>query len=243
MSKRLLVIKERSHRLSAEARRAAIVKAVRRVFAEKGFHGTTTKELARAAGVSEALLFKHFPTKEALYEGMQAAWVNELHRARMARFDALEPCTLTLVIVVYDMVSDFVGQANQKNEEASLQNRLMFFSLMSDGEFARFVLRGMPKKGRDMIRACYRAAVEAGEAYDGPMIPDLAMFFGFSLAAVLKIHLQHEEPIMLPHDMPREKLVNQVVWFILRGIGIKDEAIIRYYKPEALRLLSEPSAK
>ena len=44
-------------KLSGEERRAAIIKAVRRLFAEKGFHGTTTRELAEAAGVSEALLF------------------------------------------------------------------------------------------------------------------------------------------------------------------------------------------
>ena len=42
-------------RLSAEARKEAIVEAVQDVFAEKGFDGTTTRELAKAAGVSEAL--------------------------------------------------------------------------------------------------------------------------------------------------------------------------------------------
>ena len=36
-------------RLNSEERRAAIIKAVRRVFAEKGFDGTTTRELAEAA--------------------------------------------------------------------------------------------------------------------------------------------------------------------------------------------------
>jgi AcrR family transcriptional regulator len=40
-------------RLSSEERRAAIVRAVRTAFAEKGFHGTTTRELAEAAGVSD----------------------------------------------------------------------------------------------------------------------------------------------------------------------------------------------
>src|SRR5262249_24495750 len=34
--------------------------------AERGFHGTRTRELAKRAGVSEALVFRHFPTKEAL---------------------------------------------------------------------------------------------------------------------------------------------------------------------------------
>ncbi|MGZ8496912.1 MAG: TetR/AcrR family transcriptional regulator, partial [Candidatus Binatia bacterium] len=44
-------------RLTAEARREAIVAAVQDIFAEKGFDGTTIKELAHAAGVSEALLY------------------------------------------------------------------------------------------------------------------------------------------------------------------------------------------
>ena len=39
-------------KLSGDERRAAIIKSVRRVFAEKGFHGTTTRALADAAGVS-----------------------------------------------------------------------------------------------------------------------------------------------------------------------------------------------
>jgi len=42
------------------------------LFAKKGFNGTTTKEIAQAAGISEALVFKHFPTKRALYAAILA---------------------------------------------------------------------------------------------------------------------------------------------------------------------------
>ena len=38
-----------------------------KIFAEKGFRGTTTREIARHLGISEALMFKYFPSKEALY--------------------------------------------------------------------------------------------------------------------------------------------------------------------------------
>lgn len=38
-----------------------------RLFSERGFRGTTTKEIAQAAGVSEAIIFRHFTTKEELY--------------------------------------------------------------------------------------------------------------------------------------------------------------------------------
>lgn len=53
-------------RLHAPDRRSQILTAAMEVFAEHGFHGTPTRELARRAGVSEALVFQHFPTKEAL---------------------------------------------------------------------------------------------------------------------------------------------------------------------------------
>src|SRR5262245_26654255 len=53
-------------RLPASDRRTQILAAALEVFAEQGFHGTRTRELAQRAGVSEALVFRHFPTKEAL---------------------------------------------------------------------------------------------------------------------------------------------------------------------------------
>src|SRR5947209_4736439 len=96
-------------KLSAEERRAAIVKAVRRVFADKGFHGTTTRELAEAAGVSEALLFKHFPNKEALYTAMQLSCCTEQNAGRIERIKALQPGTSTLVLMVHLMVSRIIG--------------------------------------------------------------------------------------------------------------------------------------
>ena len=58
-------------RLTAEERKQSIAQVVMSLFAEKGFSGATTKELAKAAGVSEALLYRYFPSKEALYSEIQ----------------------------------------------------------------------------------------------------------------------------------------------------------------------------
>ena len=59
-------------RTSALERQAGIISAATALFAAKGFNGTTTKEIARTAGISEALVFKHFPTKRALYAAILA---------------------------------------------------------------------------------------------------------------------------------------------------------------------------
>jgi len=54
-------------RMRAETRRNQIVAVAAEMFATRGFSGTTTKEIADGAGVSEAIIFRHFESKEKLY--------------------------------------------------------------------------------------------------------------------------------------------------------------------------------
>jgi AcrR family transcriptional regulator len=53
--------------MAGEERRSQILAVAVSLFSNKGFSGTTTKEIAHAAGVSEAMVFRHFATKEELY--------------------------------------------------------------------------------------------------------------------------------------------------------------------------------
>ena len=55
-------------RLTPEARREQIIQAALAVFIEKGFSGTTTAELAKAAGISEVTLFRHFSSKQEIFQ-------------------------------------------------------------------------------------------------------------------------------------------------------------------------------
>jgi TetR/AcrR family transcriptional regulator len=59
-------------RIPATARKASIIRSAAAIFGEKGFNGTKTREIAARAGVSEALIFKHFPSKEDLYAAILA---------------------------------------------------------------------------------------------------------------------------------------------------------------------------
>jgi AcrR family transcriptional regulator len=54
-------------RMKSEERRADILRTAIHLFAGKGFRGTTTRELAAAAGVTEPVLYQHFPSKKDLY--------------------------------------------------------------------------------------------------------------------------------------------------------------------------------
>lgn len=57
-------------RLSAEDRKLQILRVAVRLFSQKGFGGTTTKEIAQAAGISEAMVFRHYATKQELYRAI-----------------------------------------------------------------------------------------------------------------------------------------------------------------------------
>jgi AcrR family transcriptional regulator len=224
-------------KLSSEERRAAIVKAVRRAFAEKGFHGTTTRELARAAGVSEALLFKHFPNKEALYTAMQLSCCNEADHGRIERINALEPSASTLVLLVHFLVSRIIGGCAPDGDEQAIQNRLMLRSLAEDGEFARLLLRRLAAGWIPKVEKCVKAAVAAGEAVTGPVSPSLRGWFTHHLAAMIMLHLLPATPVV-DYGVPNDRLAEQAVWFTLRGMGLTDEAIKRYYNPKALALFT-----
>jgi AcrR family transcriptional regulator len=57
-------------RMSGDERRSQILQVAIKLFSQTGFSGTTTKEIARAAGVSEAMVFRHFATKSELYHAI-----------------------------------------------------------------------------------------------------------------------------------------------------------------------------
>jgi AcrR family transcriptional regulator len=63
---------EKRERLSGEERKAQIIDSALTLFAKKGFAGTTTKEIANAADISETLIFQHFRTKEDLIKAALA---------------------------------------------------------------------------------------------------------------------------------------------------------------------------
>ena len=54
-------------RFSAANRRQQIMDVALQLFARRGFQGTTTRQIAERARVNEAIIFRHFPTKEDLY--------------------------------------------------------------------------------------------------------------------------------------------------------------------------------
>jgi AcrR family transcriptional regulator len=211
-------------RLDSEERRKAIIDAALPLFARKGFAATTTKELAEAAGVSEALIFKHFPSKAALYgEILHAGCVGD---PVLEQLKALEPSTATLVDIVWGLARHFLVEL-QADPAARTRQRLMVASYLEDGEFARL----MHEWVRDVIMPIYRASIEAaaaaGDLVSSPLSPEDGFWLGKHMVSMMSM-VRMPGRSTVPDEPDRETLVRHASWFILRGLGLKDEAIRRH---------------
>ena len=225
-----------SSRLSSGERREAIVKAVRGVFAEKGFDGTTTRELAKAANVSEALLYKHFPSKESLYAAMLDACVKGAAFIEFRRILALEPSASTVVIMTHFVIARFV-QARSGDPEKSALDRLAVRSLLEDGQFVRVAHRKFTDAWVAKFAACLKAAAKSGELQENPIRRDLRAWFVHHIAFALMLHLHPKIPAV-NYKLSREMLIEQAVRFALYGVGLTEKSIRHHYNPKAFSLLA-----
>src|SRR5437762_12312386 len=118
-------------RMTSDLRRQLILGAARRCFARNGFAGTTTKSVAAAAAISEALVFKHFPSKAALY----AEILTEECEADPALTHLLgqEPSTATLVELVKRVLGPFLQVSDVLAAHAAQRVRLMRCIQRTDG--------------------------------------------------------------------------------------------------------------
>src|SRR5947209_375494 len=123
-------------RLDSDERRSAIVEAAVPLFAQKGFAGTTTREIAEAAGISEALVFRHFPSKQMLY-GEILRWVGCQGDPALERLAVLPASTATLVFMVRFMVRRFVLGSEAERADLAPRLRLVLNSCVDDGGYAR----------------------------------------------------------------------------------------------------------
>ena len=151
-----------SSRLSFNERRQAIIESVKDVFAKAGFDGTTSRELAKAAGISEALLYKYFPTKLSLYNAMLSASVETADWLVSNHGEALKPSTATLIMMVDSLVSQVVESRSVYLHDTVL-GRLAVRSLLEDGAFVRALLQMFANNWVAVFEKSLEGAVASGD--------------------------------------------------------------------------------
>lgn len=111
-----------SARMAGDERKLQILRVAVSLFSQRGFRGTTTKEIAQGAGVSEAMVFRHFANKEELY--------NAILDHKACSGDAVDP-------------ERMVADALKKKDDRAVFEGLAFGALEHherDPEFQRLLL-------------------------------------------------------------------------------------------------------
>ena len=216
-----------SSRLPFNERRQAIIEAVKNVFATKGFDGTTSRELAKAAGISEALLYKYFPTKLSLYNAMLSASVETADWLVSNHLEALKPSTATLITMVDSLVSHVLESRSVYVHDGVL-GRLAVRSLLDDGAFVRALLKPFTNNWGAVFEKSLKGAAASGDLRECPADPNLSAWFVYHIAFGLMLHF-FPDTAAIDYNVPKHTLIHDAVCFALRGIGLKEELIKRHY--------------
>jgi AcrR family transcriptional regulator len=214
--------------MTSDLRRQLILSAAKRCFARHGFAGTTTKSVAAAASISEGLLFKHFPSKSALYAEILAEECEAdpaLHRLL-----GLEPSTETLVVLIRQMVRHFQQVADTPDQQEAQRLRLMITSHLDDGEFARLIYQKIGNLIGPVFTSSLERAVEAGDASRIGCEP--LNLFWFAHHTVLMATLARLPSVPCLSYANAADLERQVCEFILRGIGLNETAVASHLDRE-----------
>lgn len=219
---------KRSSRLDAAVRKDAILKAATPVFARLGREGATTKDLAKAAGVSEALLYKHFSGKEELYAALESHCI-EANAIGVRHLHTMAPSTEALVkgvAILMQAVFPGIGEP-QAHEDTK---RLITASLLSDGRFAKAFLDCHVGPWINSFELSLKAAIASGDIEEDIGVGRAELWFVHHLANTLHL-IALPEVEVVDYAMPRDALIESAVRFVLRGLGLSSAAIRKYYDP------------
>jgi AcrR family transcriptional regulator len=138
------------------SKRQDIIKAAIEVFARNGFRGTTTRDLAAHAEVNEAIIFRHFNTKQELY---RAILEQKLTQGQDARCEDVQQLVQSGNDV--EFFENFGHQFLERHEEDSTFMRLLMFSALEGHELSEMFLSSVA--GRDPLAAYIQRRMDDGE--------------------------------------------------------------------------------
>jgi AcrR family transcriptional regulator len=196
------------HRVSGEERRRLIIESAAKLFSQHGFRGTTTREIARAVGVSEATLFKHFATKEDLYSAIieaktQAQQVlGVVAPLAEARDDAA---------FLRRLATEMIGRTQS---DPTLM-RLLFFSALEGHALAELFFRRRVQSIDDFLGRYIAERVAAGAFRPVDPLQTAWNFIGMVTFHVLLHELFGQKP---PPHLTRERAVEEMVATFLQGV-------------------------
>ena len=209
-------------RRSGDEVRSRLLAAGRDVFAERGYVGASTKEMARRAEVGEVLLFRHFGNKAGLFneavltpfEKFVDQWVRRWARHGL-RGESIEEIAADYVELLYRFFED-----NRQLVTALLSARAHHATTAARLEVLFSRLETTVREG----------TAEYGLPAGDPVLT-VRLTFGMVLSAVV-----HAE-LLFPagEAQSRERIVNEVARFLLHGVAHLPDAATQHRPVSAQR--------
>lgn len=191
-----------THKSSARERQASIIATAASLFAQKGFNGTTTREIAKTAGISEALLFRYFPTKRALYAAILAEKV-QLSQLMMTIEEAADKRD---DVRVFTLIASF--RIHRGTDPTLL--RLLLFSALEGHELSDMFFRN-----RHRVFYDYLAGYIARRTREGAFRKVDPLLAAQSFIGMIVYHrLLHEIFKVPPHCSPEDAVAGYVGVFL-----------------------------
>lgn len=216
----------KSGRLSQKERREDILQRSIFIFSKKGFSSTTTKEIAKGLGLSEALLFKHFRTKDQLIreiEDQVQIQMDQIFLNILRRPASAETLAFAIAFNLF-VLSDGLGFSKEK----SILDRLVVFDLLERGRFFKHTNEKNLPKYFKFLRLCMDDGVRRGLLHDdgGPIENKLwcchhvAGFMGLA---------KHSKAI---DYVGEANTINQdAIRFCLKAVGFHGDAVSEFSDP------------
>jgi AcrR family transcriptional regulator len=209
-------------RMAGEERRLQILRVAMRLFSQRGFRGTTTKEIALAAGVSEAMVFRHFATKEELYSAILD------HKACL--HETMEPLQVVAkAVAAKDDRAVFEGLAldalNQHDFDPQF-HRLLLHSALEEHELAQMFWEKFVKRVYRSLSGYIRQRQRDGAMVDIEPLVVVRAFVGMIIHHSLNNNLWDREGLLL--KISNEAAAREFTNILLEGVTRKSGRNNRY---------------
>ncbi len=197
-------------RLPAPDRKKQLLEIAMKLFSEQGFDGTTTREIAEAAGVNEALIFRHFRTKEDLFWAVLSDRVERRGRNRRIRELAKsEGDSREVLVAIAETLLD-------RTDDDAAVTRLLFYSALRNRELSHRFFRTYGQEKFETLADHIRVGIAAGRLR--AVNPAIA---ARSFLGMIVYHYLVEEVFGVPHAqaLSTRELAEELVSIFIDGIS------------------------
>ena len=201
-------------RMAGEERRLQIVRVAVSLFSNKGFQGTTTKEIATAAGVSEAMVFRHFATKEELYAAI-------LDHKACAGSGSFEPAEIAAEAIARKddrgVFESLALEALNHHEVDTEFQRLLLYSALEKHKLAQMFFDGFVRKVYEFLGIYIRQRQSEGALIEIDPAIVVRSFIGMVMHHSLSNNLWDPQHRLL--NISNEEAAKNFTDILLNGIS------------------------